>query len=139
MTINPVPYKGGAPLITDVIGGHIEYGVVSIVLASPYIKQGLLNPLMTSNARSNSIVSYKKLEFDGDAGGLWWGFFVRNDTSDIAVSTFGKTVQQVIANNKQIQTLIESGFELTNLDSTQAAKFVDLEIKKYESRSIKLN
>jgi tripartite-type tricarboxylate transporter receptor subunit TctC len=43
--IVPVPYKGAAPLVTDLVGGHIPSAVISTVAANPHIRSGTIRAL----------------------------------------------------------------------------------------------
>lgn len=46
-----VAYKGGAPLMTDVIGGITTIGVTSVLTAKPFITSGKLRPLAVTGAQ----------------------------------------------------------------------------------------
>lgn len=50
-----VPYRGVAPLTTDLLGGNIHYGVFVMSSALPHIKAGKLVPIGTSEARRSGI------------------------------------------------------------------------------------
>jgi tripartite-type tricarboxylate transporter receptor subunit TctC len=50
-----VPYRGVAPLATDLLGGNINYGVFVMSSALPHIKAGKLVPIGISEARRSSI------------------------------------------------------------------------------------
>lgn len=50
-----VPYRGVAPLTTDLLGGNINYGVFVMSSALPHIKAGKLVPIGTSEAKRSSI------------------------------------------------------------------------------------
>jgi tripartite-type tricarboxylate transporter receptor subunit TctC len=50
-----VPYRGVAPLTTDLLGGNIHYGVFVMSSALPHIKAGKLVPIGTSEAKRSSI------------------------------------------------------------------------------------
>jgi len=43
--VHHVPYKGVAPMVTDIIGGQVEMGVVAVPAAQGYIKAGQLRPI----------------------------------------------------------------------------------------------
>jgi len=42
-----VPYRGEAPMIGDLLGGHIQMGMVSIAVAHDYLASGRMIPLAT--------------------------------------------------------------------------------------------
>jgi len=48
-----VPYKGGAPIMVDIIGGHLPLGVTSVLTALPHVQAG--------NLRVVSVVADKRL------------------------------------------------------------------------------
>jgi tripartite-type tricarboxylate transporter receptor subunit TctC len=45
-----VPYRGGAPAMNDLIGGHIDLMFNSVPLALPYVASGRIRPLAVSSA-----------------------------------------------------------------------------------------
>lgn len=45
-----VAYKGGAPLMTDVVGGVTTVGVTSVLTAKPFITSGRLRPIAVTGA-----------------------------------------------------------------------------------------
>ena len=54
--LQQVPYKGGAPLMTDVVGGHIPVAVTSITTVMPHYKSQKLRVLgVSSKTRSTAI------------------------------------------------------------------------------------
>ena len=54
--LQQVPYKGGAPLMTDVVGGHIPVAVTSITTVMPHYKSQKLRVLgVSSKTRSSAI------------------------------------------------------------------------------------
>lgn len=40
-----VPYKGVGSMVTDLVGGQVDFGVVAVPSAAPHIKSGALRPL----------------------------------------------------------------------------------------------
>ncbi|WP_423193209.1 tripartite tricarboxylate transporter substrate binding protein [Cupriavidus sp. H18C2] len=42
---NHIPYKGTGPMITDLIGGQVDFGVVALNAALPHIKAGTLRAI----------------------------------------------------------------------------------------------
>ena len=51
-----VPYKGGAPALADVLGGHVEMFFSGINSALPHVKAGRLRPIaVTGTARSKAL------------------------------------------------------------------------------------
>ena len=51
-----VPYKGGAPAFTEVIGGHLSLMFPTLVMSSYHVKAGRLIPLGISSAKRANIM-----------------------------------------------------------------------------------
>ncbi len=49
--LQQVPYKGGAPLMTDVVGGHIPVAVTSVTTVMPFYKSQKLRVLGVSSTK----------------------------------------------------------------------------------------
>ena len=74
--IAPVPYKGGAPSLADLMGGHIPMAFNNIPESITHIRAGALRPLgVTSAARSSVLPDVPAI---GETvptynTGVWWG------------------------------------------------------------------
>jgi tripartite-type tricarboxylate transporter receptor subunit TctC len=70
-----VNYKGNGPLMTDVAGGHLDYGLVSVAAALPF--RGKVNYVaVTTSDRSSAVPEVQTLAEQGlpnlDSG-IWYG------------------------------------------------------------------
>jgi tripartite-type tricarboxylate transporter receptor subunit TctC len=52
--ITHVPYKGGAPGMTDLIAGHVQMLFSTILQANPHIRSGRLRALAVTSARHSA-------------------------------------------------------------------------------------
>ncbi len=72
-----VPYKGGAQVLTDVIGGHIALMFVNQVFALPHIQGGKVKALaVAGTARSPSlpeVPTFVEAGFRDFVVSVWWG------------------------------------------------------------------
>src|SRR4051812_38494048 len=72
-----VPYKGGAPALNDLVGGHVDMYVSSIPQALQLVRAGQIKTLaVTSPKRSAVLPDIPTLEEAGASGanlGTWWG------------------------------------------------------------------
>jgi tripartite-type tricarboxylate transporter receptor subunit TctC len=54
--VRHIPYKGVGPMVSDIIGGQVELGVVAVPAAQAHIKSGALRPIgIMSKARVASL------------------------------------------------------------------------------------
>jgi tripartite-type tricarboxylate transporter receptor subunit TctC len=77
--ITPVPYKGGAPVLADLIGGQIPLSFNNIPESVGQVQGGTVRPLgVTSAARSPVLPDVPTIAESGVPGydtGVWWGVF----------------------------------------------------------------
>ena len=76
--ITPVPYKGGAPVLNDLLGGHIPMSFNNIPESIGQVQAGKLRPIaVTTAARSPVLPDVPTIAETGLPGydtGVWWGF-----------------------------------------------------------------
>lgn len=85
-----IPYRGGAPAISDLVGGHLHLMFNSAPLAHPYIDAGRLRPLaVTSPERSLLLPSVPAMHEAGLAECEFVGWF--------AIMVSGRTPPRIIA------------------------------------------
>lgn len=75
--IAAVPYKGGAPSLSDLMGGHIPMTFNNIPESIAHIRAGTIRPLgVTTAARSAVLPDVPTIAEQGVPGydtGVWWG------------------------------------------------------------------
>lgn len=72
-----VPFKGAAPSVTALQGGHIEGAAVALGLLAPHIKSGALRPIVTSTRSPEfpAIPTMADLGYPQNLLGVWLAFF----------------------------------------------------------------
>ena len=83
-----VPFKGGGPMTTDMLGGHVELGIGSVAVLAPHINGGKLRAIASraTNARRRCPMSRHSAEqgFPGFSALAWWGIFAPAGAQDHA-------------------------------------------------------
>jgi len=97
-----VPYKGGAPALNDLVGGHVDMFVSSVPQALQLVRSGQVKTLaVTSNRRSALLPDVPTLAESGQSDaelGTWWGI----------VGPAGMPADIVNALNKEIAKMLAS-------------------------------
>lgn len=130
-----VPYKGSAPALTDVIGGHIWLMFPSTVIATPHVKAGRLRALgFTGPARSKVLPEVPTLDESGLAGfdvTGWYGLFAPAGTPRRIVNVLQSNVAAVVGTPQARDQLDAWG--LSPVGSTPEAflEFIRREMDKY--------
>ena len=72
-----VPYKGSAPALTDLLGGHVDMFFCNMLSATPHISSGRLRALAVSSAQRSpvapAIPTVAESGFPGFESGTWFG------------------------------------------------------------------
>ncbi len=140
-----VPYKGGGPVMTDLLGAQVDSSFMNINTAMPQILAGKLRPLsITSAKRSPLLPNVPSLEELGikDTNVYSWQAIAapRGLPADIKTKLHAAVVSSL--NDPQIKTkLLDLGFEIVantpeQFTAFQAAEFARWK-KLIETRNIK--
>jgi tripartite-type tricarboxylate transporter receptor subunit TctC len=78
VSLRHVPYKGGAPAITDAIGGHVDVVAVNALEASPLAKAGKLRVLALMSPERAAVLpgvpTVAESGYPGFEASVWYGF-----------------------------------------------------------------
>jgi len=141
-----VPYKGAAPLLTDLMGGQID--VVSMPLAGnvgSLIKEGKVkaygisakqpHPLFSSIPTLTASKALSSFEFD-----LWAGIEVPRSTPDAAVEQINKAITQALQNPQVRKAYESTGNEVGKaMTPAELDKLYAAEIARYQGIAKSLN
>ena len=101
LAITPVPYKGSAQVMTDVIGGQITSGMIDFGGAAPLVRDGWLRALaMTSDLRHPlmpEVPTMKESGFPEFVSHSWSSIFVRSETPEPIVNKLHAGFRTVMA------------------------------------------
>lgn len=131
-----VPYKGGAPMITDLAGNQIELGVSVLSTALPHIKAGKLQAIgVTSSTRSPAAPSIPALAENKVLKSidmrLWFGVFAPKGTPKNVADTLSSALARAIAAPEVKAKLAESGVEIDAKDGAAFDAFITKETEAY--------
>ena len=95
----PVAYKGGGPLSTDLIGGHVELGMASTAAQAQHVRSGKMRALaLTGDKRSHTmpdVPTLKELGIDVVAH-AWWGILAPAGTPKPIIDKFHAELAKAI-------------------------------------------
>ncbi len=131
-----VPYKGGGPVMSDLLGNQVDSSFMNINTAMPQIQAGKLRPLaITSAKRSPLLPNVPTLEENGikDANVNSWQAVAapKGLPADIKAKFHGAIVS--IVNEPQVKNkLLELGFELVLNTPEQFSAFQAAEYARWQ-------
>ena len=135
MTMDHIPYKGAAPALTDVLGGHVLIAFVSLPAALPYIKDGRLRALGVVDSKRSSLVSDVPTIAESGLPGYevqnWYGVFAPAGTPRDIVNLLNKNIRKVLNISEIKLSLKNQGFETLDSSQDDFVEFTKSELVKW--------
>ena len=130
-----VPYKGGGPAITDVIGGQVPMLFINQDNALPQVKAGKLRALaVTSLARNPAYPDTPTIAesgFPGFSAVSWFGLSAPAGTPKEIVAKLQEASVKALASPEIRERLQSQGFVVVGNTPDQFSAFVRDEIAKW--------
>ena len=110
-----IPYRGGGPAVTDVMGGQVPLLWVSIPAAAQFVKAGKLKPLGVSTLRrSAAFPDVPTLQEAGIADfevDSWYAMFVPARTPKPVIERLNKALNSIVGEPAIREKLLAQGAE----------------------------
>jgi len=99
--ITAVPYKGGAPALADLIGGHIPLTFNNIPESMGQIEAGAVRPLGVTTAERSAVLpnvpTIAEAALPGYDTGVWWGFLAPAGSPAAVTAKLAKDCAEAVA------------------------------------------
>jgi tripartite-type tricarboxylate transporter receptor subunit TctC len=134
--VTHVPYKGGGPMMTDVMGNQIDLGIASTAALSTNVKAGKLRALaVTGEKRSGVMPDVPTLAEQGLAGFsayAWWAILAPAATPKSIVDKLNAELAKALAQPDLRKQLTETlGMDLAVSSPDALQKFVAGEVERW--------
>ena len=131
-----IPYKGGGPMVTDVLGGQIDSGIGSVAVMSAHIKSGKMRPLaVTGETRSAAMPDVPTLAEQGYKGFsalAWWGIFAPAGTPQPIIDKLNAEVAKVLRSPDTNKQLTETmGMDIKASSPADLQKWTESELQRW--------
>ncbi len=134
--ITHIPYRGGGPAVTDVMGGQVPLLWVSIPAAAQFVKQGRLKALAVSTTkRSTAFPDVPTMQEAGVADfevDSWYAMFVPAKTPKSIVDKLNAALNQIVREPAIKEKLLQQGSEGVGGTPEQLAKVVETELPRWQ-------
>ncbi len=134
-TMLHVPYKGSAPLTTDMLGGQIDMSFDTITPVLPFIKQGKLKALAVTTARRSSVLpdvpTMQEAGISGLAIGTWFGLLAPAATPKEITQRLNREIVQIIRSAEFQKQMAEIGAEPVGNTQAEMARQIEEETEKF--------
>jgi tripartite-type tricarboxylate transporter receptor subunit TctC len=129
-----VPYRGGAPALTDLLGGQVQVMFDNLPTSAEYVKTGKLRGLaVTGTTRSDALPDLPTVnEFvPGYEASAWYGLGAPKGTPVEIVDKLNKTVNAILADPASKARFAELGASVIPGSPADFGKFVADETEKW--------
>lgn len=131
-----IPYRGAAPMLTDVLGGQVDVGVFVLSSAMGPIKGGRVKPYAVTGAqRAAQLPDVPALaEIKGLEGfdiSVFFGVFAPQAVPAAARATLERALASTLAEPSVQAALQTAGFTISTMTPAAAAKFIQDQTTAY--------
>jgi tripartite-type tricarboxylate transporter receptor subunit TctC len=131
-----IPYKGGGPMTTEILGGQVEIAIGTVPLLATLVKGGKLRGLVvTGDKRSHALPDVPSLAEQGFAGFsalAWWGIFAPGATPQPIMDKFHSELVKTLNQADLRKQLTEQlGMDLVVSTPEALQKFTVAEIARW--------
>ena len=129
-----VPFRGGAPALTDLVAGHVNTMFLTAVVGMQQMKAGALTPLaIAAPARFEMLPEVPTMAEAGYPleAAYWFGLAAPAGTPPAILAKLEKALSDVLATPDVRKRLTEMGAVVTPLGSKQFGDYIQAEMRKW--------
>jgi tripartite-type tricarboxylate transporter receptor subunit TctC len=131
-----VPYKGMAPAVTDVIGGHVDVLIASAPSIYQQVKAGKVRGLGVTSPGASAVVPdlapVAPMGAPGYSFELWWGILAPPRTPPEIVAQVNAEVNRILATPEMKEVFLREGAEPVTMSPAQFAATIKSEIEGWK-------
>lgn len=136
-----VPYKGMAPAVTDVIGGHVDVLVASAPSIYQQVKAGKVRGIGVTSKGPSAVVpdlpAVASMGVPGYSFELWWGVLAPPKTPPEIVSQVNAEMNRILATPEMREVFLKEGAEPATMTPAQFAQTIRDEIEGWKKVAAK--
>jgi tripartite-type tricarboxylate transporter receptor subunit TctC len=130
------PYRGGGPMVQDILGGQIELGVGSVALLAPQVRGGKMRAIAVAGEKRSAampeVPTLIEQGFPGLTAHAWWGIFAPAGTPKPVLDKFHAELAKVFSLPDVRKTLTDSlGMDLVVSSPDQLQKWLASEMQRW--------
>jgi tripartite-type tricarboxylate transporter receptor subunit TctC len=135
LQLNHVPYKGGAPLVTDLLGGQVQAGVNVLPEVLQHHVAGKLRILAVSSAKRSqflpNVPTFAESGFKDVTATEAFSVFVPAKTPADVVARLNTAIRTALKTKALVEALEKLSFEIEGASSADYAKTVKAELERW--------
>jgi tripartite-type tricarboxylate transporter receptor subunit TctC len=139
--IELVPYRGMAPVVTDLVGGHMPLGVIDPPSAMSAIEGGLIAPIAVSSAtryqRLPDVPTFAEQGVPGFEATGWFGIVAPAATPDDVIAKLNAAFVTALKDPAIVERIRALGSDPLPMSPQEFSRFIESEARKWEAVAAK--
>jgi len=135
--IELVPYRGMAPVVSDLTGGHVPLGVIDPPSAMSAIEGGLIAPIAVSSARRYQrlpdVPTFAEAGVPGFEATGWFGIVAPAGTPNDVIARINAAFVAALKDPAIVERIRALGSEPMPMAPDEFSRFIESEAKKWET------
>lgn len=132
-----IPYKGGAPAVNELVGGHVHLGINALPSVVQQVRSGKLKALAVASARRSAALPEVPTVAEAGVRGfeydIWYALFAPARTPPDIVAGLSTTLQRVLADPEVVRQLAEQGGEAAPTSAQELERFIKEDTARWSS------
>jgi len=124
-----IPYKGGGPLMTDAVAGHVPLSIASVFVTKPHIDSKRMRPLaVTTSKRSPDLPDVPTIAESGFAGfeaPAWWAILAPAKTPPEILKRMNEELNKALRSPEIAKKLDAQGIDVVGGTPEAARVFIE--------------
>jgi tripartite-type tricarboxylate transporter receptor subunit TctC len=133
--ITHIPYRGGGPLMTDVLGGQVPLAIGSVYLVNPHVKGGKVRALAVTSSKPSpqlpGVATVAEQGVPGFSALSWWGVIAPARTPAPILKRMNEELNKALKDPKVAGSLTDQGIEIVGGPPEELDRFVRAEMAKW--------
>lgn len=130
-----VPYKGSAPAISDLLGGHVSMMFDSTIAIMPHIKSGKVKPIAISSAKRSPLLpdvpTFAEAGLPQIESYAWYGLFAPANTPKDVIAKINAEAVKVMKQPAFAKVRADTGSDFVGDTPENFTKFVHAEAARW--------
>lgn len=135
-----VPYKGAAPVMTDLLGGQINCTFLNIAALLPYIKSGQVRAIGVSTLKRSPLLPDLPAiaeRYPGFEVNSWYGLMAPAHTPSPIVNLLQREVAEILKLPEIMRALEALGLSPEGTTPAQYTAQIELDLKRWQAVALK--
>ena len=130
-----VPYRGGAPSVTDLVAGNLDLIVSNLPECITQVQAGTLRPLAVTEARRHRLLPAVPTAAEAGLPALritsWTALLAPTGLPEPLAGRIAEATRQALADPALREKAAELGFELIGAGPEESRRFIAAEVARY--------